>query len=110
MSKNNVQNIAKLNDLLRTQFIGGQILMTVGIQALSEEIRNEVIKQIRAYSTWDSENDPYGEHDFGMVEVENHKVFWKIDYYDMNMQYRSEDPADSGKTNRVMTVMLVSEY
>jgi hypothetical protein len=27
-------------------------------------------------------NDPYGEHDFGSFELAGEKFFWKIDYYD----------------------------
>ncbi len=28
-------------------------------------------------------SDPYGEHDFGAVQVQGHKVFFKIDSYDL---------------------------
>ena len=53
-------------------------------------------------------NDPYGEHDFGSLNWEGHKIFWKIDYY---------DPAFKGwcsplqpECERVLTVMLAEEY
>ena len=55
-------------------------------------------------------NDPYNEHDFGSFDYKDEKIFWKIDYYDKNYQYLSEDPANPNLTNRVMTVMLASEY
>ena len=38
------------------------------------------------------------------------KIFWKIDYYDKNYQYLSENPSNPEITNRVMTVMLAEEY
>ena len=38
------------------------------------------------------------------------KIIWKIDYYDKEYEYASEDPADITKTNRVLTVMLADEY
>ena len=55
-------------------------------------------------------NDPHGEHDFGSFEIDDRKVFWKIDCYDAAMEFGSEDPADPSKTTRVLTIMLASEY
>ena len=56
------------------------------------------------------DNDPHGEHDFGSFELAGRKFFWKIDYYDANMEFGSEDPADPAKTTRVLTIMLAEEY
>ena len=58
----------------------------------------------------DIEHDPYNEHDFGSLETAGERVFWKIDYYDREVRFRSEDPADPTKTTRILTVMLASEY
>jgi hypothetical protein len=56
------------------------------------------------------DNDPYGEHDFGSFGLCNRKFFWKIDYYDPQLEYGSEDPTDPQKTTRVLTLMLAEEY
>jgi hypothetical protein len=55
-------------------------------------------------------NDPHREHDFGNFEVAGWKFFWKIDYYDANVEFGSEDPADPKITTRVLTIMLATEY
>lgn len=34
------------------------------------------------------------------------EVFFSIDYYDLNLNYGSEDPADPGATTRVLTIMV----
>ena len=55
-------------------------------------------------------NDPNGEHDFGSFEIADQKIFFKIDYYNLEMDGGSEDPADPAKTTRMLTVMKAEEY
>lgn len=103
--------IADLNDLLRTTFLTGRIVLTEGISALLDTVREDILTQVRCFSDFGSDNDPYGEHDFGAI---NHpaagRVFWKIDYYDRQYTFASPDPADPRVTCRVLTIMLASEY
>lgn len=66
---------------------------------------------MREFSEFSEDNDPYGEHDFGAFDIEGAgKIFWKIDYYNRTMDGGSDDPDDPGKTTRVLTIMLASEY
>ena len=37
-------------------------------------------------------NEPWGEHDFGAVDVEGEKLFFKIDYNNPSLQNGSENP------------------
>ena len=105
-----VQKISYLNDQLRIMGQGGQIVATQGFSALPQETQQTAVQMIRGFSTFTPDNDPYKEHDFGSVEVQGQKIFWKIDYYDQSMQYQSPDPTNPNVTNRVMTIMLASEY
>ena len=106
-----VFTIAGLNDLLRTTFLTGKVMLTEGIRALPAEVLSEVLTGVRCFSTFTKENDPHGEHDFGSFEVEGAgRIFWKIDCYDRELTYASPDPADPHVTCRVLTIMLAEEY
>ncbi|MFK0207729.1 DUF3768 domain-containing protein [Agrobacterium sp. NPDC090283] len=102
--------IRKLNDVFRTTWITGTVLLTSGIQNLSDTTQSRIAEAVQGFDAFTPDNDPHGEHDFGSVTVENYKVFWKIDYYDRTMQYGSEDPANPAVTKRVLTIMLADEY
>lgn len=104
------QKIARLNDNLRIYGQGGMILATRGIQALDENLSFRIAQAIREFDDFKPENDPYGEHDFGAVEVDGVRCFWKIDYYDLDLKMHSPDESDPNVTQRVMTVMLAEEY
>ena len=104
------ERVRDLNDAFRRSFAGGQVMTTVGVAAMAEELRSEVFGCVRGFEAFTRENDPHSEHDFGSFEVGGQKLFWKIDYYDAAMEFSSEDPADPSKTTRVLTIMLASEY
>jgi len=98
------------NDNFRSTGIGGKVLLTRGIAALPEQDQSEIVQKVRVFDAFTEDNDPYREHDFGSFSHSGHKVFWKIDYYDPSMTFGSEDPADTQKTVRVLTIMLAEEY
>lgn len=102
--------IRTLNDVFRASFVGGRVMLTSGIQAQGEESVQEIIRKVQTFKDFTPDNDPHGEHDFGAIEHDGQKVFWKIDYYDNTMTYGSEDPSDPKQTTRVLTVMLAEEY
>jgi Protein of unknown function (DUF3768) len=102
--------IRVLNDNFRTTFIGGQVVMTHGVSELPMDVKAEVLLAVRSFSNFTGDNDPYGEHDFGFFAVAGDTFYWKIDYYDLECRYGSENPADPEKTTRVLTIMLAAEY
>ncbi len=104
------QKVAELNDRFRRTFEGGRVVMTVGIANLREGTRGRIIEAIRTFDDFTPENDPYEEHDFVSVDIDQKRAFGKIDYYDINLEYGSEYPADTEQTRRVLTIMLAEEY
>jgi len=102
--------VAQLNDAFRRTLIGGPVLLTTGIRSLPNETIKAVLHQVRHYSDFTPDNDPYQEHDFGSFNIENYRIFWKIDYYDLTLTYGSEYPEDPTQTTRVLTIMLAEEY
>ena len=107
----NTAHIAKLNDLGRkAPGIMGRWVYTTGIQALPKAEQCAIFKKVALYDTFTEDNNPYGERDFGAFTHEGNKIFWKIDYYAPDMDSGSENPADTTKTVRILTVMLAEEY
>lgn len=102
--------IAELNDQLRTTFIGGKVMLTIGVRALPESVQSEILTAVRRFTDFTPDNDPYGEHDCAVLSVLGHRVIWKIDYYDASHTYLSADPANPEVTSRVLTIMLAEEY
>ena len=105
-----VAKIRKLNDILRTTFIGGAIMLTSTVNVLPAPRRTALLAAIRAFDGFSDDNDPYGEHDFVSVKLDDDTFFGKIDYYDRTLTNGSEDPADPAKTRRVLTIMHSSDY
>ena len=103
--------IRELNDAIRRAGpTAGRWMMTQGVIAEGPEFILLAVRAIQAFSAFDPDNDPYSEHDFGALEIEGEKLFWKIDYYDKSLEFGSEDPAYPARTTRILTIMLASEY
>lgn len=104
------QRIRELNDTLRTQLRGGRLLLTTGITSLDAGTLSAVLTAVQEFTTFTADNDPHDEHDFGSIQVGSMQAYWKVDYYDLSLEYGSPDPGDPEVTARVLTVMLASEY
>ena len=119
--------IARLNDLARSAMgVACTAVATVGFRSLPASDQSSVRELIETYDAFDEDSDPHGERDFGAVyqlgdgrwtterprsrDDERERVFWKLDYFDSDLQYGSDDPADASQTRRVLTIMLAEEY
>jgi len=103
-------DIKTLNDNFRQSLQGGRVMLTSGIRAKTQDEIAEILEKVRSFNNFTTANDPYGEHDFGSFDYKGQKIFWKIDYYDLNYEYMSENPADPTITNQALIIMLASDY
>ncbi len=105
-------HVRELNDAFRRTgpAAGGRWLLTQGILGLGAGFVARAVGAVQGFAGFDGDNDPHGEHDFGSVDVCGTKLFWKIDYYDLDLEFGSEDPADTAITTRVLTIRLAEEY
>jgi uncharacterized protein DUF3768 len=62
--------IRELNDQLRRQAIGGRIVITRGIQALGADGVRQVLTAVARFDEFTEDNDPWGEHDCAVLDVE----------------------------------------
>ncbi|MGE0502072.1 MAG: DUF3768 domain-containing protein [Rhizobiaceae bacterium] len=102
--------IRLLNDLLREGFPTGQVVLTRGVASLPEALRILLMLAVQHYADFSPASDPFDEHDFGAVEFADERYFWKIDYYDNDLNYGSPDPTDPDVTRRVLIIMRANEY
>lgn len=106
--------IRRLNDAFRQSLPqtkgGDRLVVTAGLGSLTIEQFDDLLSALRTINEFSADNDPHGEHDFGAIEFEGERYFWKIDYCDSSLTYGSPDPADPNVTARVMTLMLASQY
>lgn len=109
MADEKTVRIRELNDAFR-KTMPRDVYLTAGVSGLPDEVQTEAIWRVKTFDKFDADNDPHHEHDFGAFEVTGQKFFWKIDPYDPDLKYGSEDPADEQKTRRVLTIMLAEEY
>ena len=105
-----MNDIATLNNKFRKSLIGGEVLLSAGIAAMSSEDKANIVSLVQNFYNFTPDNDPYGEHDFGSFDYKGNKIFFKIDYYDLNYEFMSKNPANPDITNRVLTIMLAEEY
>jgi hypothetical protein len=122
VSEEKEKQIAELNDRFRADFyvpsfgpraVPGHIVCTRGVAALPPETQIRIWAEVANFSGFTEDNDPHGEHDFGAFDMPsvNEKIFWKIDYYaNETCTTGSEEPADTARTFRILTIMLASEW
>lgn len=107
--------IAFQNDLFRTHlgnhpYVKGKVLATSGVSQRGPQFLNDVAEAVRTFSAFNKEDDPHGEHNFGVIYVAGVKLYFRIDLYDPDYRFGSNAPHDLTATRRVLTVMHPQDY
>jgi hypothetical protein len=115
MVSRTVQRIAQLNDQFRRgdPNISGIRVITAGLDNLLKQLdipQEQLAQTVADFDDFTQSNDPHSEHDFGVFEFHQHKLFWKLDLYNQDYSMGSDNPSDLTKTRRVLTIMLADEY
>ena len=101
--------IAQLNDHLRKTLEGGTIVITRNVRGLEGFDALKLTTALADYNRFDADNDPHGERDMGDFALFNTDLYFKIDYYDLDLKCGSENPADIKITHRVLTIMTEAD-
>ena len=111
--------IAAQNDAFRHSILGttpvadaprGQFVMTRGVAALGIDAQLALTRRVAAFDTFNTDCDPQGWYEMGVIDLDGTTVWFKVDLYDVNYTYGSPEPSDPQQTRRVLTLLLPSEY
>ena len=109
----NTNKIAELNDKLRQNIFNpgkDKVILTQGVSNLPFDEQLKILIKVKDFNDFTPDNNPWGENDFGKLEHNNTDYFWKIDYYNRDMDTGSDDPSNPDITTRVLTIMRADEY
>ena len=106
---NTKEQVKQENDKLRKSLANtarSRVMLTPGVSEADN--KGEILEAIRSFDSFNGDNDPHGEHDCAIVKVGGESYMFKIDYYDLNLEY-GVDPTEEDCI-RVITIMHSSEY
>lgn len=97
-----VSETGRRNDQIRHQGLFGPdqpcpLMVTPGVRDLGDAAIGHLVLQFMAYDDFDTGNDPYGNHDFGILDSDGIKVWFRI------------EPKEGEPENRVITFHLPEE-
>jgi len=98
--------------LTPSQPIQGRMHLTSSLAMAEDGLALEAVQAVGEFEIFEPENDPDGWHDFGAVDIRGEKIFWKIDLYeaDSDFRYGAEAPDNPATTMRVLTIMMASDW
>ena len=95
-----------------SQPIQGRMHLTSSLAMAEDGLALEAVQAVGTFEVFEPENDPEGWRDFGAVDIRGEKIFWKIDLYeaDSDFRYGAEAPDNPATTLRVLTIMMASDW
>ena len=92
--------------------VQGRMHLTSSLAMAEDGLALEAVQAVGAFEIFEPENDPSGWHDFGAVDIRGEKIFWKIDLYeaDSDFRYGAKTPDNPATTMRVLTIMMASDW
>ncbi len=102
------EEIARTNDQIRaglpTVPPPHRLFLTASVADVAGSRLNELFEKIKQFKDFTPDNDPYGEHDAGFVELDDEDYYWKFDYLDQDLESYKPDGI------RFLTIMRAGEY
>ena len=111
----NAKTIAAQNDRFRGTWgadftIPGRIVLTTAVAQLGVAVHVKIMQAVQNFDGLTEENDPTGEHEIGVFQIEGKTFRWKIDLYDGDFRHSSEHRVDAANTRRVLTIMTPQNF
>jgi hypothetical protein len=75
-------DIREANDLFRTTFRGGDVVLTASVAELPDMVKASALQLVADFKDFNEENDPLEEHDYGSFNHCNREFFFKIERID----------------------------
>lgn len=94
------------------QPLSGQLVVTRAIAGIDAAFLANALSQVGSFDSFERDNDPDGIHDVGAVEIEGERVLFKIDLFEAgsNKSWGAETPDKAETVERVLTIMLASDW
>ena len=111
MQTSQIERIAELNDLFRQEDEPELSQRSLWVETLPETEQQALLNQVRRFTAFGPEHDPYGERSAGAFAWSgDSQIIWRIDYHDQSLEYGSDDPADPTVTTRLLTLTLADAH
>ena len=95
-----VAKIRDLNDAFRTSLQGGRVMRSSSIAGMPDIEQERIFEALKKFDDFNEGNDPNGEHDMALFDVAGSAYIAKIDYYDTDERFLSDDPSDPQVYNK----------